>query len=466
MSSQFNCVGSVSATEETRGAPVRNLNQFRQALKDEARNRADQIACLRPQVFLAILFLIGFIVRLGALLSLRRISDLPGRQEGADGIEFEQLARALAEGRGYVRPTGIPTSFRAPGFPIFMSLIYRLTHLSVAAANLTFPIIGAAVCVVTYLLAREVISERAARFSAILAVFYFPSIYFSTVWLSEPLFMLSLALSMYLFLTYCRSHSPIVLAMAGLLLSWSVLVRPFAILMLPALLLMDLLYSRRRMLTVPLLFACSLTPTLFWTARNVRVFHAFVFVATNGGSTFYGGNNDKVLHDPQYYGAWVSTVHLPGRDEVMATPNEYAHDQVEWALGKQWVRTHLFQMPLLIGMKLVRFVLPDVESTNRLYAFLSIVTYLPFVPLWIVGTRASCRRQNRTTPWLLMHLSMLATAFTAIVFWGSPRFRDAAAPVAMVYAGYGLSILLLSSAHQAPNYQPEMAEPIVHSLAY
>ena len=396
------------------------------------------------RVFLWILFVVALVVRMVALVSLRHISQLPGRQEGADGIEFEQLARALALGRGYVSPNGVPTSFRAPGFPMFVSLIYRVTHVSVSAASLSFPILGAAICVATYLLAREVVSERAARFSALSGVFYFPAIYYCTVWLSEPLFMFSFALCLWLFLIYIRSGSYAALTAASLLFSWSVLVRPFAILMLPAMLVVDFLYSRKRLLTVPVLLVCSLVPTLLWSARNYRLYHAFVLVATSGGAVFHGGNNDTVLHVPEKWGGWVSSVHLPGRALIDATPNEYEHDQVEWRLGKQWVATHISDMPFLLTMKLVRFLLPDIDSANRKFALLSAITYVPFIPLWFFGIRAASDRRNRTLPWFVMHLAIAMTVATGLLFFGNPRFRDAAAPVLFIYAGCGLESLFAS----------------------
>lgn len=409
----------------------------------EARYLVGQIARADRRVFLSVLFVIALVVRVAALFSLRQISHLPQMQEGADGIEFEQLARALAEGRGYVRPNGVPTAFRAPGFPMFVSIIYRISHMSVSAATLSFPLLGAAMCVVTYLLAREVVSERAARLSGLLGVVYFPAIYYCTVWLSEPLFMFSFALSLWLFLAYLRRGSFSVLIAAGLLFSWSVLVRPFAILMLPVLLVLDFVYSRKRGLTVPVLLVCSLALAGMWGARNYRLYHAFA-LATSKGAVFYGGNNDTVLHVPQHMGGWVSSVHLPGRAQIDATPNEYAHDQVEWELGKQWVKTHATSMPLLVAMKMLRFALPEFDSPNRKFVLISVITYLPFIPLWILGIRAAVDRKNRTVPWLVMHLAIAATVATGVVFWGNPRFRDAAAPILFIYAGCGLDSLLAS----------------------
>jgi len=398
----------------------------------------EQLVHIETSVFLAVVFLIGVVIRMVALLGMRQISHLPGRQAGADGIEFERLARALAEGRGYVKLNGLPTAFRAPGFPIFVSFIYRMSRMSVSIATLSFPVLGAAICVVTYLLAREVVPETTARLAALLGTVYFPAIYLSTIWFSEPLFMFVFALSLTMFLVYRRTGHCSTLAVAGLLFSYSVLIRPFAILMLPGLLVLDFIYSRKRRLTVPLLLVCSLVPTLLWTARNYRIYHHFVLVTTNGGSTFYGGNNDTVLRVPEQMGSWVSTVRLPGRDQVVATHNEYDHDQVEWRLGKQWMRSHLTVMPILITMKLVRFVLPDFASQSRKFAALSVVTTLPFLPLWILGLRASAERKNWTVAWSVVHMGVAMTVFTAMAFWGSPRFRDGVAPLLFIYSAFGL----------------------------
>lgn len=393
---------------------------------------------LEAKVFLSLLFAFALAVRLAALFGLRHISALPGMQQGADGVQFEQFARALAQGRGFVRPNGVPTSFRAPGFPMFVSVIYRITHISVSAATLSFAFVGAAACVATYLLAKEVAAERTARFAAVLSAVYFPIVYFCTVWLSEPLFMLCFTLSLWLFLVHLRKGSIAALVAAGLLFSWATLTRPFAILMLPVLLMAEWSYSRKRMLTVPLLALCALAPTSVWTARNYRVHHAFVLVSTNGGSTFYGGNNDTVLRVPQFMGAWVATTHLPGRAQIEAAPNEYLHDQVEWQLGKQWVRSHLAMMPVLIAMKLVRFVLPEIDSENKKFVLLSVVTYLPFLPLWILGFRELREKERLSPGWFLVHAAVATTLITAVVFWGSPRFRDAVAPLLMLYAACGV----------------------------
>jgi hypothetical protein len=186
-------------------------------------------------------------------------------------------------------------------------------------------------------------------------------------------------------------------------------------------------------------FACVLTP---WVVRNYYVFGRFVLVATNGGSTFYGGNNDIVLHDPAELGGWVSTTLLPGRDLIDAEPDEASHDKMEWRLGTQWVREHADSMPRLLAYKLGRLVLPDTSSPNRKYVILQGVLTTPFLVLFAAGAFA-CLRDCKywTLPWISIHLMLACSVATSLVFYGTPRFRDANGPLLMLYAVAGLEFL-------------------------
>jgi hypothetical protein len=185
-------------------------------------------------------------------------------------------------------------------------------------------------------------------------------------------------------------------------------------------------------------FACVLMP---WTLRNYQVFDRFVLVATNGGSTFYGGNNDVVLQDPAEYGAWVATNYLPGRDLIEAEPDEVSHDKMEWHLGLQWVREHGSSLPRLFFFKLARLVLPDLSSPNRTYVLLQGVCTAPFLLLFAAGAFACLRdRSYWTAPWFAVHGTLACTVVTTLVFYGSTRFRDANAPLFMLYVVIGLRL--------------------------
>ncbi len=199
---------------------------------------------------------------------------------------------------------------------------------------------------------------------------------------------------------------------------------------------------RRRPLVVPALvftaaFAACIVP---WTVRNQRVHGRFVLVATNGGSTFYGGNNGRVVGEWRMFGNWISTTDLPHRDRIEAAPDEVSHDKVEWQLGVDWLREHPGSVPLLLVLKTARLCLwlPDFDGSSGLDQVLRVVMWAPFLLLVACGARACLGdRSRRGTAWLALHATLLATFLTAWIFWGSPRFRDANLGLLMIYAALG-----------------------------
>lgn len=387
----------------------------------------------------------AFLIRLAAVAVLRDVHAPPGQQAGADGLEFNRLALNLAVGEGYALTPGHPTSFRAPGFPVLLSAVYRLAGERYLAAYLLFCALGAASCVLTYALCIELMSANMARCAAALSAAYVPQIYNCTVFLSENLFVVTLAAFVWLQVRSFKSPSvPLSLA-AGLALGASILTRPFALLLAPCSFLLMILAPEpplwRRLAHASVVVAGISAVLAPWAWRNERVHHAVVLVATNGGSTFYGGNNDVVLNEPRHFGGWVSTGMLPGRNLVDATTDEVSHDKMEWQLGFQWVRAHLSAMPRLLFYKLARFCLPEIESGNRKYVLLQLVGATPFLLLTYTGMALTMFDRRYWTPcWLTLHGTILASVVTALIFWGSPRFRDANTPLLMLYAALGLSV--------------------------
>jgi len=121
---------------------------------------------------------------------------------------------------------------------------------------------------------------------------------------------------------------------------------------------------------------------------------------------------------------------------------EVVQDHIQWRQGIQWLQANILAIPAIIIMKLGRFVLPDVESSNKMYVVVSVTGYLPFLALWLAGIPKLIRYGATLPKWLVLHLAFAATVFTAFVFWGSPRFRDANPPLLMIYAACGAESLI------------------------
>ena len=389
------------------------------------------------------LLLASLCIRMAAVGVLRDWRDGPSPRHGADGLEYDAIGSRLATSFDYSIVSGKPTSFRAPGFPSFLALVYKALGRDYPSARLSLCLLGSLSVILTYVLARELLDESRARWAGVLAATYPPHILFATRFDSENLYVPLLAAGLLIGVRQVYRPSASASAVTGVLLGCAALTRPFSLLLLPVLLVVMILeQSRTRRYCLPALFAltvaCCATIGV-WTARNYRVHGRFVAIATNGGSTFYGGNNSLVAHQFSRLGGWVSTVELPGRDAIEATPDEVTHDQMEWRLGLDWVRRHPSLMPQLLLAKAIRFMGPDIDSPNRLYVVFNVLTVIPFMVLYILGAIEALRAgEYRTAPWLLLHGVFLATLATALIFWGSPRFRDSITPVLMIYAAVPL----------------------------
>lgn len=397
--------------------------------------------------YLLLLLILSFLLRLGAVLALRDITRFHGPgPAGGDAVEFNAIALNLATGHGYAVLPNHPTSFRAPGFPLLLAPFYWLSYENYPLGYMVLCAVGALTCALTYYAAKELFEERLARIAGLILAVYFSHIYYATVFLSEELFGLCVAGGLWLFLVHLRTSSLPYLAGAGLAFGYSALTRPVGLLILPFLLVALLRasgFSLTHFMTRAAVFcAVSLLVVGIWTARNYAVHHKFVLIATNGGSTFYGANNDIVLNERKYRGSWISTVELPGRRIIEAAPNEVAHDQVEWALGKDWVRAHWKHLPVLCFYKLARLMLPEMESPNRKFVLIQTVTYVPFAILLAIGLAFCLKRGYPSAGWIAVHSIVAAVILNSLLFYGSARFRDAIDPVLTLYAAAGIQDLL------------------------
>lgn len=403
----------------------------------------------RPLTFALLLFAGAFALRMALVLTLRDLHQGPVGVSSADDVQFDLFARQIAAGQGLSYSNGAPTSFRAPGWPFVLAGLYSIFGISYPLVYVLLCLLGASACVLAWLLARELTSEPVARLAGVLTALYLPHVYFSAGLLSEALFVPLLALGLWLFVRYLKQPSWALLVLSGLVLSAAALTRPFTLLLAPILagvLLVDARRHRRAFLMPGLLFGLAFVACIVpWTVRNHRVHGRFVLIATNGGSTFYGGNNDRVVREWRNFGNWLSTTELPHRDWIDAQPDEVSHDKMEWHLGVTWLRENWKYAPLLVALKTARLVLwlPDFDGGSKLFYAVRALGYLPFLLLFLAGLWAVWRDRNYCGPaWLALHGTLVATLLTAWIFWGSPRFRDANAPLLMIYAAVGAHWLL------------------------
>jgi 4-amino-4-deoxy-L-arabinose transferase-like glycosyltransferase len=397
---------------------------------------------MQTRTFVFLLLLGAFVVRLGTVLAFREIQEGPTGEISNDDVQFHRLSVNLRHGYGYrVTPDRPLTSFRAPGFPLVLAGLYAVTGDNPAAAYLLFCLLGATACVLTYALAREVMAETGARLVGVFAAIYLPHVYVATTFISENVYVPCVALGLWLIAHFVNQRCIGMLAAAGLALGWATLTRPSALLLLPILLCVlawnDVRLRGGRPLAY-LLFTIGFVGVILpWTLRNYEVHGKWILVATNGGTTFWGGNNDLVLNEPKHCGYSVPSTELPDHERIDGAANEVERDEIEWKLGKDWLQQHWASMPLLGLYKFARlWWLPDFGAGRR---WLRILGYVPFLLLFLLfAVRCVWRKSCWTASWQVLHAGTLALFAMALIFCGEPRYRDAHAPVLMVYAALGV----------------------------
>ena len=161
-----------------------------------------------------------------------------------DPVLYLGLAERFADGQGYVGPTGSPTAYYPPGYPVALGGLFRLASAvgidgsRTALASGLNVVLGTATVALLALLASRLLGWRMAAIVAVVAACSPTLIGYSSLALSEPLFIflvvLALTLALWDPLTTSRATWAR-LAAASVALGLALLVRPVGALLVVAL---------------------------------------------------------------------------------------------------------------------------------------------------------------------------------------------------------------------------------------
>jgi tetratricopeptide (TPR) repeat protein len=253
-------------------------------------------------VWLAAILLAGAALRGIYLRELEKAPDFT--QPLADAAFHDYWARGWAEGT-WTPPPGEPDPripevpyLRPPGYPFFLSLVYRIAGSGPLAPRVAQMLLGLLNVLLAYRFGRDVVGRGAGLVLAAFAAGTWSSIYYEGE-LQEPVLVQTGAwLSLILLVAAARGGRAAAALAAGATLGWTSLVRANVVLFLPvaAIWLAAALRSRAgaraawaRAGLVLLGAALAIAPA---TARNHRVSGEFVPISANGAVNLYIGNHE------------------------------------------------------------------------------------------------------------------------------------------------------------------------------
>src|SRR5262249_10951809 len=157
--------------------------------------------------------------------------------------------------------------------------------------------------------------------------------------------------------------------------------------------------------------------------------------------TLWGSNNEIVLGDPALHGTWITTESMVERKAaVQQLPNEVDRDRMESELGTQFLRTHVSDAPRLLWYKLRAFWTPVSSTPNAQFNLIMELSYGPILPLMLIGFWLFLRR-HAAAQITLLTAPIIGTLLSALVFYGSARFRSTIEPVLLIFAALAISEL-------------------------
>ncbi|MGD0673951.1 MAG: hypothetical protein ABSC94_00945 [Polyangiaceae bacterium] len=237
-------------------------------------------AGLRGSEFATILFGTGLTLRLAAAITWLA-------EPVWDGHYYDFGARRIAAGLGYSDDRSVdghlvwhPWCHYPVGYSGFLAAFYRVLGPSYAVAGVANALVGAAIPVVTWALARHALSEGRARVAGWIVALHPGLILYAALVMSEPLAALLTLTAFWLAVRDPRAMRGVVAG--ALALGVAALVRPQALLCAPFL---AFVVPRPAGRLRAAIVACAVTlaPVVPWTVRNCRVMDGCALVSTNTG---------------------------------------------------------------------------------------------------------------------------------------------------------------------------------------
>lgn len=419
-------------------------------------------------LFLAVLLRVGLAFALGDAITETRGGT-------TDQISYDALAWRVATGHGFSFPTawwpGVaadqPTAFWSFLYTLYLAGVYVLVgHHPLVARLIQAVIVGLAMPWLTWRIGNRVFGPRPALFAAGINAVYLYFITYATSLMTEAFYMVgilwTLDASMRLAEAAERGESRGRLLRLGLELGLAMgvtlLLRQVIAAFLAVLALWFLVLGRRRgwlrRVLAPLALAglAMALVLLPFVARNYRVFGVVAMPNTNVGINFFWANH------PIYgtrFEAVLSPSHGVSYQDLIPPElrglSEPLLDRALLVRGLQFVVDDPVRYALLSLSRVPIYFQfwPSSRSTllSNLARLLSFGLFLPFMVYGLVLAVADARRRGPSRDLHRAHLTLLClfmVVYTLVhlLSWANIRYRLPVDAVFLLFAGYGLHVLV------------------------
>ncbi len=406
----------------------------------------------RPWLCAWLIFIVALSLRSALALMLPREILWP------DGYRYLRIAENLLEehsfGTVWQNQASVPTQ------PLLIAAVQLVFGHSLLALRLFFATLGAATCVVGFLLARELFGVASALVAGALLAIYPYYIYLSTLFeYPQALFIFTMSLAFWLLYRFLRTDRLSTLFLAGLFLGIGVLSVPTVLAFVPVLAAcLALARIPRRVLSVAVLLVATALPVGAWTVRNYAAYREFILVDQAGGNNFWQANNETYFRygksaveppcaagnaDRLYCKELTSLERALHSKGLSVAQIIKAEEATSWKAGWRFLSASPARAVRFTARKLIEFwsPVPDAvtSATGRIEAardWASILSYIPVLLLALVGVVLLRREARRLLP---VYGYLLTLTAVYAVFLPTTRYRLPLDFFLVVFAAYTVS---------------------------
>lgn len=346
-----------------------------------------------------------------------------------DTVQWKKMAHYFAEGKGFLTEAKDLDPKRPPIYPLFLAAHFRLFgEKSDLPIQISQIVLSSLSCILLYLIASVLCSQKVGFWSGIILALYPPVIIYSTILQSETLFTFLLLLFLLLWI-FAWGMSPIIpgIALGILSLCRGTMLFFSIFLILTSLLLTQ---TRKELPKVLLMVGISLLVIAPWSWRNFKVYHTFIPIVTGGPELLWFGT--LPIKSQKKYGD--SEEYLQIKDKIPATPKESEKFYLDLALK------NIFQAPFpylsLTVKKLFYFWLKPIgheilSQRSLLLANLIVILHIILILLFTYGFILN--KSNITSFFPIYTLVTYFSIFHTLLV-PMPRFRLPIEPLLLIFS--------------------------------
>jgi len=383
---------------------------------------------------LGIIFLVALIIRIAFILTLDNSVDVWGDW-------WDELGWSLAQGKGFqvLNPyfsDAMPFySWRAPGFPIFLAIIYRLFGHSFFAAKIALALLSALTAVLLYALGKEIFNKKTGILAAGIYTIYPASIFWTGYLAPETLASLLIILLTLFAVKSIKSPHILLPLFTGIVLSTLILTRSIGLLLIPVIPAFFFFHKKKKAWKPMLLFFCGLLCLMPWTVRNWIIQKSFVPVSAEGEVVLYIANNERSLGEASGFYHNENIEEFRGMSEIEI-------DRKFYAMAFSFITKNPKTYARLVLDRFIRFwrLYPHTisgpgTSYTGIHILISIFTETPILLLGICGLFLSKRRWRDL---LFPYLILTVFSFSHILVRTTIRYRFPLMGLAILFTAYFL----------------------------